>query len=61
MEEALNRLDKLGFFGSDEKRKNVIINVEVAPPDCQEYHRAIRLNPESPLLNEYLDICETEE
>ena len=61
MEEALKRLDKAGFFGTDEIRKNIIINVEVAPPDCKERQRAIRLNPESSLLSEYLIFCEDEE
>ena len=60
MEEALKRLDEAGFFGTGENRKNVIINVEVAPPDCKERQRALRLNPESPLLSEYLEICEDE-
>ena len=61
MEEALKRLDEAGFFGTGEIRKNIIINVEVAPPDCKERQRAIRLNPESPLLSEYLTVCEDEE
>lgn len=61
MEEVLKRLDKAGFFGTGENRKNVIINVEVAPPDCKERQRAVCLNPESPLLSEYLEICEDEE
>ncbi|MDE5621240.1 MAG: DUF4303 domain-containing protein, partial [Ruminococcus sp.] len=51
MEEALKRLDKAEFFSTDENRKNIIINVEVAPPDCKERQRAIRLNPESSLLS----------
>lgn len=61
MEEALKRLDKSGFFGFGENRKNIIINVEVAPPDCKERQRAVRLNPESSLLSEYLIFCEDEE
>ena len=61
MEEALKRLDKAEFFSTDENRKNIIINVEVAPPDCKERQRAIRLNPESSLLSEYLEFCEDEE
>lgn len=61
MEEALIRLDKSGFFGTGESRKNIIINVEVAPPDCKERQRAVRLNPESSLLSEYLEFCEDEE
>ena len=61
MEEVLKRLDESGFFGTGESRKNIIINVEVAPPDCKERQRALRLNPESPLLSEYLTFCEDEE
>lgn len=58
MEEVLRRLDKEGFFGVGEIRKDVIINVEVAPPDSNEYERAIRLNPQTVLLYEYLETCE---
>ena len=61
MEEVLKRLDKAEFFGTGKNRKNIIINVEVAPPDCKERQRAIRLNPESSLLSEYLTFCEDEE
>ena len=61
MEEVLRRLDKEGFFGVGEIRKDVIINVEVAPPDSNEYERAIRLNPQTVLLYEYLETCEWEE
>lgn len=61
MEEALKRLDKAEFFGTDENRKNIIINVEVAPPDCKERQRAISLNPKTSLLSEYLEFCEDEE
>ena len=43
---------------SSEIRKDVIINVEVAPPDSNEYERAIRLNPQTVLLYEYLETCE---
>ncbi len=58
MEEAMKRLDRTGFFGTGYERENVVINVETAPPDGDEYYRALRLNPESPLLNEYLNYCE---
>lgn len=61
MEEAMKRLDKKGLFGEGERRKNVVINVEVAPPDCLERQRALRLNPSSELLSEYLETCEDEE
>lgn len=61
MEEAMKRLDGAGAFGSGEERKNVIINVEIAPPDGSEYDRALRLNAASELLDEYLEFCEEEE
>ncbi len=61
MEEAMKRLDQSGLFGTGEDRKNVVINVEIAPPDGSDYARALRLNPSSPLLMEYLDCCETPE
>lgn len=61
MEEAMKRLDEKGIFGTGESRKNVVINVEQAPPDGLEYQRALRLNPASALLSEYLDTCECEE
>ncbi len=58
MEEAMKRLDRTGFFGTGSERKNVVVNVEAAPPDGEEYDRALRLNPGSPLLDEYLNCCE---
>ncbi|MBD5089278.1 MAG: DUF4303 domain-containing protein [Clostridiales bacterium] len=61
MEEAMKRLDQSGLFGIKEDRKNVVINVEIAPPDCSEYNRALRLNPASSLLSEYLECCEESE
>lgn len=61
MEKALKQLDEEGFFSDGEKRSKIIINVEAAPPDCREHERAVRLNPPSPLLDEYLKFCETEE
>lgn len=61
MEEAMIRLDQSGLFGINDDRKRVVINVEIAPPDCSEYNRALRLNPESSLLSEYLKCCEEPE
>ncbi len=61
MEEAMKRLDQSGLFGSGEDRNNVVINVELAPPDGSEYERALRLNAASSLLSEYLEWCEKEE
>lgn len=61
MEEAMRRLDQSGLFGIEEDRKNVVINVETAPPDYSEYERALRLNTSSSLLFEYLKWCEKAE
>ena len=63
MEEAMKRLDASGLFGTRKDRECVVINVEQAPPDGDgaEYDRALRLNPSSALLSEYLETCETPE
>ena len=60
MEEALKKLDGSGLFGTGKERERVVINVEQAPPDGDgsEYKRALRLNPSSALLSEYLETCE---
>ena len=60
MEEAMKRLDGSGLFGTGKERECVVINVEQAPPDGDgsEYSRALRLNPSSALLSEYLETCE---
>lgn len=50
MEKALANLDKEGLFGKCEKRKNIVINVEVMPPDYTNIERAKRLNPEEALV-----------
>lgn len=60
LEEAMKRLDASGLFGTKEEREHVVINVEQVPPDEEsgEYDRALRLNPHSALLSEYLETCE---
>lgn len=60
LEEAMKRLDSSGLFGTGKERERVVINVEQAPPDedGSEYNRALRLNPSSALLLEYLETCE---
>ena len=60
LEEAMKRLDRSGLFGTGKERERVVINVEQAPPDedGSEYSRALRLNPSSVLLSEYLETCE---
>lgn len=54
MEEAVRRLDRAGLFGSDEARRGRVILVEVVPPDRSNTERALRLNPISPILQEWL-------
>ncbi len=63
MEEAMKRLDASGLFGIGKERECVVINVEQAPPDDDgsEYNRALRLNPSTALLSEYLETCENPE
>lgn len=63
MEEAMKRLDASGLFGTGKERECVVINAEQAPPDDDgaEYNRALRLNPPSSLLSEYLETCENPE
>lgn len=63
LEEAMKRLDASGLFGTKEEREHVVINVEQVPPDEEsgEYDRALRLNPHSALLSEYLETCEEPE
>jgi hypothetical protein len=58
MEESLKRLDQTGFFGTGDARKSVVVNVEVVPPDTSGYYSALRLNPKSSLLSDYLECCE---
>ena len=60
IEEAMKRLDDSGLFGTGKERECVVINVEQQPPDGDgsEYNRALRLNPSSALLSEYLETCE---
>lgn len=57
MEEALRRLDQANFFGVGDQRKEVVINVEPSPFRQAELERAYRLNPSSPLLDEYIEVC----
>lgn len=56
MEQAIRLLDDEGAFGTGDERSNLVINVEVMPPDRTNTERAYRLNPEgSPALIEWLE------
>ncbi|MHC1748056.1 MAG: DUF4303 domain-containing protein [Cellulosilyticaceae bacterium] len=54
MEKVMHNLDEEGLFGMREQRLNIVINVEVMPPDFTNTQRAMRLNPKE-ALNEWLD------
>ena len=56
----MKRLDDSDLFGTGKERERVVINVEQVPPDedGSEYDMALRLNPSSALLSEYLETCE---
>ena len=44
MESVMRSLDSEGLFGTGEKRKKVLVNAEVMPPDYTNTERALRLN-----------------
>ena len=45
MEVAMARLDSEGLFGQSPKRHEIVVLVEVMPPDYTNTQRAYRLNP----------------
>lgn len=45
METAMSTLDSRGLFGSGPRRLEIVVNVEVMPPDFGNTERALRLNP----------------
>lgn len=55
MEEAMQQLVDDGTFGAGQARRNVLVLVEVMPPDSSNTERAVRLNPAGPLLEAWLD------
>ena len=54
MEEALRRLDAEGEFGRGSARERVVLLVETMPPDPLVAGAARRLNPDGPLLAQWL-------
>jgi hypothetical protein len=54
LEEALRILDIDGFFGRGADRESVLLTVEITPPDHLNASFARRLNPDGPLLDEWL-------
>lgn len=56
MEVAMKNLDNSHLFGDGDVRLNMIINVEVMPPDKTNSIRAMRLNPFE-ALKEWIEEC----
>lgn len=53
MVEAMSILDSEGLFAQNQSRKNILINVELMPPDASNTQRALELNnPED--IEDYL-------
>ncbi len=44
MERVMRTLDGQGIFGTGEKRRKMLVNAEVMPPDYTNTLRALRLN-----------------
>ena len=53
-ERAMKNLDEEFFWGQGETRKQVYINVESMPIEEADISRAIRLNPSSEILKDWL-------
>ena len=53
MVEAMSIIDSEGLFAQNQSRKNILINVELMPPDASNIQRALELNnPED--IEDYL-------
>ena len=58
MELAMKRLDLEGLFGVGDARLEIVVNVEVMPPDHTNVERALRLNPPLALTDWLEDVAE---
>ncbi|MCR5609125.1 MAG: DUF4303 domain-containing protein [Lachnospiraceae bacterium] len=58
MEEAMRNLDKKGFFDKNMDRTNVVVSVEIIPPEYSNTERTIRLNPRE-AIEEWLEEAES--
>jgi hypothetical protein len=54
MEAAMKELDEEDIFERKNKRKNMVINVEVMPPSYENTERALRLNKKE-ILKEIME------
>lgn len=58
MEKVLMDLDKQGLFGVGDKRKGIVLNAEIMPPDYTNTLRALRLNDEGDIKDWLEEIAE---
>ena len=58
MERAMARVDADGIFGHGAKRDQIVLNVEVMPPDATNVARARRLNPLSAITDWLVEAAE---
>lgn len=62
MEEAMKELDNEGIFSKNQDRKNVMVLVEVMPPDYTNTQRAYRMNDSrTDIFNKWLQESAEEE
>ena len=61
MEAAMSRLNEEGLFGTGQDRFNVVVNVEVMPPDYTNTQRAKRLNPPEAIRTWLAEVAERED
>lgn len=61
MEKVMKTLDKEKVFGDGKKRRDMIINAEVMPPDASNAQRAERLNTKTAYKKWYKDNFDEEE
>lgn len=60
MERVMCELDQEGVFGTGEKRRKIMVNAEVMPPDYTNTDRALRLNEEENIRDWLEEAAETE-
>lgn len=58
MELAVARLDEEGLFGHGLRRSQLVLNVEIMPPDHTNTDRAKRLNPHDALVEWLIEAAE---
>ena len=60
MERVMSELDQEGIFGTGEKRRKIMVNAEVMPPDYTNTDRALRLNEKEDIRDWLEEAAEAE-